>query len=311
MAILFFLIKNSQIKFDLLAQLFYQPLLFFLMIFLLILTIGLNAQRWHILNKAQSIDLGFVRTLKPTFLGIAFNNLLPGSVGGDFIRSYYLFKKAPQHKSLALLSIFLDRVLGFLGLLIMVCLTSFLSLSHFLDKPKLFPFFLMFAFFCLTLLSFFIILILLPQHLKIIDWAIKRLPSWAKPVVSFLLALQNYRLTKKIIFQCLVLSVIIQLLVTLVIMIIAKSMNLPPIAFSDYNLASSITQVVNLIPISPGGIGIGEIAFANILLLLNPLQQVAWGTVFLAYRMMTFITFIPGIIYYLPRFIFLKQKNPT
>lgn len=98
LAVLFFLIHKSQIKFELFTSVFQQPFLFFCCICLFLIIIALSAQRWHLLNSAQQINLGFWRTLTPTYIGVAFNNLLPGAIGGDLVRTYYLFKKEPDKK---------------------------------------------------------------------------------------------------------------------------------------------------------------------------------------------------------------------
>jgi uncharacterized membrane protein YbhN (UPF0104 family) len=126
--------------------------------------------------------------------------------------------------------------------------------------------------------------------------------SWLKPLSPFFDALHIYRNDKKIILECTLLSVLIQAMIVAILMMLAKIMNFPVIPFSDYAMAAAVTQLVNLIPASPGGIGIGEIAFANILVLLNPGVNAAFATLFLAYRVVGWITYLPAVLYYLSGF---------
>jgi hypothetical protein len=50
-------------------------------------------------------------------IGLFFNQFLPGSVGGDAMRLYFVFKLVPRKKVGATLSIVMDRFLGLLSIL--------------------------------------------------------------------------------------------------------------------------------------------------------------------------------------------------
>lgn len=74
----------------------------------------LTAVRWKIL-LGGSRRTGMLFSL--CLIGAFFNNLLPGAVGGDAVKAYYLYQETREGgRSIA--SVFLDRYLGFLGLLI-------------------------------------------------------------------------------------------------------------------------------------------------------------------------------------------------
>lgn len=310
-SILFFLFHNAQIKITLFTNLLHHPLLLSTSIIMILLTVLLGAQRWNLLNSAQHINLGLIRTITPTYLGVAFNNLLPGAIGGDLIRSYYLFKKFSDKKSTALISIFLDRMLGFLGLIILIFSVIISHANQLHEERGLYYLLFLFSIFCISILILFLLLMILPQRLGVISWLENRYSHnrLTKSFISLLKAMRNYQLPKMIIFQGLLLSVIIQLIATMTIIVIAKMMALPSISLADYIIAFSITQVVNLIPVTPGGIGIGEMAFANILLLLNPGKSAAFATVYLAYRFISLLTYVPGVVFYIPQFMILKQKT--
>ncbi|OHB59856.1 MAG: hypothetical protein A2167_08720 [Planctomycetes bacterium RBG_13_46_10] len=74
--------------------------------------------RWFLLLRAQAINIGFCTALKLHFLGLFYNNCLPGSVGGDFIRAWYVTKHTNK-KLQAALSVFVDRLVGLIGIIIM------------------------------------------------------------------------------------------------------------------------------------------------------------------------------------------------
>ncbi len=302
--LLWLLIHSAQIKMDLFATLIQQPILFFEVILLFLLMIVIGAWRWYILNSAQGIHLGFYKSVFATYVGAAFNNLLPSGVGGDVVRLSYVFKQAPQKKNEAVLTVFSDRVLGFLAIFITICFVGIANIHFISHQPRVFYLFLFCAAFCIGTLTIFILCIWLSNRIQLSAWLYKRLGnhSWSKPIISFFETLSIFRVEKMVVVKGLMISVVVQLLMTVAITMIANMMGLPAVAFSSYIIAMGITQIVNLIPLTPGGVGVGEIAFANILLILNPGANAAYATVLLAYRLISMLAYLPGVIGFIPKF---------
>lgn len=84
-----------------------------------IFTLGqiIVALRWWLLLRTQSIFINFSAAVRLHFLGLFYNNFMPGSVGGDLIRAWYVTKHTEKGFEAAL-SVFVDRVIGFLSTLI-------------------------------------------------------------------------------------------------------------------------------------------------------------------------------------------------
>src|SRR5437773_4398534 len=74
------------------------------------------AARWQILLKVQGINLSIPRMTGLFFIGMFFNQFLPGGTGGDIIKSYYLLKETPTRKAGALLAVLFDRLIGLVAL---------------------------------------------------------------------------------------------------------------------------------------------------------------------------------------------------
>jgi glycosyltransferase 2 family protein len=73
--------------------------------------------RWKLLASQVGIRLGMARILRYGLIGSFFNQTLPSSVGGDGIRFWLLYRdRIPV--SLAVRSIFLDRFVGFVFLVV-------------------------------------------------------------------------------------------------------------------------------------------------------------------------------------------------
>src|ERR1700757_3916472 len=78
------------------------------------------AFRWQVLLKVQNIHLSVPRLIGLFFIGLFYNQFLPGGTGGDIIKSYYLLKETPDKKAGALLAVVFDR---FIGLVALVAIT--------------------------------------------------------------------------------------------------------------------------------------------------------------------------------------------
>src|SRR4029078_11243088 len=74
------------------------------------------AFRWQILLRVQKIRLSFPRVAGLFFIGMFYNQFLPGGTGGDIIKSYLLLKETPDKKAGALLAVVFDRLIGLVAL---------------------------------------------------------------------------------------------------------------------------------------------------------------------------------------------------
>jgi len=85
----------------------------------------LSAWRWWSFASILGFKASFAATLSQYFLGMFYNIFLPTGYGGDVVRVLALspLRKRPS-KSLALLSVFLDRLMGLLALLFLGALCS-------------------------------------------------------------------------------------------------------------------------------------------------------------------------------------------
>ena len=66
----------------------------------------------------QGVRLSLWNAIKLSFAGNFFNFALPGATGGDVIKAYYLTRYT-QRKTEAVLTVFLDRVVGLFGLVLL------------------------------------------------------------------------------------------------------------------------------------------------------------------------------------------------
>jgi glycosyltransferase 2 family protein len=78
------------------------------------------AKRWTTLLSAHSIVISYPQAVRLTFLGLFYNNFMPGSVGGDILKGWYATHHCQRGNKLhAALSVLFDRILGLTGTLIL------------------------------------------------------------------------------------------------------------------------------------------------------------------------------------------------
>lgn len=284
-----FLVHTSKLDFELLPHLLEMPMMLAVAFLVSFVTILVSTLRWYLLNQAQSIAISYRRTLLPTYLGIAFNQLLPGGVGGDFYRCYYLFRKMPENKSTIFLSILFDRIMGLMGIFVAISLFAFSYLYH-----------SHFAVLCVLLLGTGLLPALFtfltsPERGTVLRTRYAKY-KWSQLLASLLDGLKIYRRTRLTLPACTLLSVLIQILIAVTCLLIATMLHFPPISFFAMLLAIGLTQIANLIPLAPGGFGVGEMAFANILCLLYPATPASYATIFVAYRLLSMVIYLPGVL---------------
>lgn len=78
----------------------------------------LTAYRWHVLLEAQQIHIGLARTFVMNMVGAFYNSFMPGSTGGDMAKAYYASRQTP-HRTRAVLTVIVDRIIGLLALLVL------------------------------------------------------------------------------------------------------------------------------------------------------------------------------------------------
>ena len=125
--------KNPGVFRDLVEQPKDWPLLGIAWI-LVISAVFLTFVRWYLLVRAIDLPFRLRDAFRLGFLGYLFNFISLGAVGGDLFKAVFVAREQPQRKTAAVTTIFVDRVLGFMGLLFLASLAL-----AFVDQAALDP----------------------------------------------------------------------------------------------------------------------------------------------------------------------------
>ncbi|MGN7613307.1 lysylphosphatidylglycerol synthase transmembrane domain-containing protein [Magnetococcales bacterium HHB-1] len=260
------------------------------------------ALRWRLLLTCQGIDFPAIKAIQVTYIGLFFNNFLPGGIlGGDAIRMGYVVLASPGRRGAAALSVFFDRVFGFFSLLVLATLAIFYNSEAILKHDALISLSIILILLVLAIPVGFMLAAILPQRPAIKKRLQREDANFLIRVLRTLAdALHIFRKSPKTVFQVIGISLLCQAAIVGTLLMIAHAMGFFQLIFTDYLFVSSWTWVANMVPLSPGGLGIGEAVFDQLCHWIDPMATlVPYGTAYLSLRILLSVSTLPGFLVYL------------
>ncbi len=261
------------------------------------------AYRWVLLLHSQKIYLPFSWGHRVTYIGLFFNLVLPGGgMAGDALRLAYAIRSAPKHRPEALLSLFVDRAVGLYAMLSLCMLAIFVNPSLVMGVGPL------------RVMSVVVFVAVFggPLFLFILFFLARR-SAWLARIVAdehsgrvkriFLRLVEIVRLYRNAMRQmvfALLLSMVAQGLILFSLVMVATTMAMGSLGAGDYVFATPWAWMANFIPLTPGGIGVGEAAFDQVCRWIETVPSgAAYGTIFLVFRLLSMMGTLPGLFAYL------------
>ncbi|MBF0455267.1 MAG: flippase-like domain-containing protein [Magnetococcales bacterium] len=308
--IIWFLLSHGKLDLTLfLDGSLHFDILFVALLFNLIL-ISIGAIRWRILLISQQIDLPFSWIHAMTYLTICFNLFIPGSVGGDAFRMAYVAKQLPERRGVAILTVFADRVIGLYGLLCLCLVGLLLNGSLVFSVTPL----------LIMTLSVAALVVGIPVLLLFFLFFLPRIPRlrayvqsppanrMGRMVAALAETLRLFMAAKGLVLLALLVSVVGQAMGVFSLAWIAKGLDRMVIPLEGFFVAAPLAWIANVLPISPGGLGVGEAAFDQLCHWLQPVETAAgFGSIFLINRIVQMVASLPGLGVY----ILLRQPKPS
>lgn len=79
--------------------------------------LAIQYYRWYVLVRALDLPFTLGAAFRLGLVGTCYNVFLPGAVGGDFVKAYYIAHGQPGRRAAAVATVVIDRVIGLFGLL--------------------------------------------------------------------------------------------------------------------------------------------------------------------------------------------------
>lgn len=89
---------------------------------LVLAAVAITVYRWQILARTLGLEFSTREAMRVGFLGYAVNLMPLGIVGGDAVKAVFLSRLNPTRKTEAVATVFVDRVIGLVALLILASL---------------------------------------------------------------------------------------------------------------------------------------------------------------------------------------------
>jgi uncharacterized protein (TIRG00374 family) len=221
-------------------------------IFVLPVTYLLTSYRWHVLLEAQSIHIGMTRTFVINMVGAFYNSFMPGSTGGDVAKAYYAAKHTP-HRTRAVLTVVVDRIIGLLALLV---LGGVLAAFQY-DVPECRHVALgAGAVVGATLVGLLVFYQPTLRRVTGLDWVFRRLPM-QKQVTQAVHAMDEYGRKPGAAFWAFLCSFPVHVTTIISATLAGQAFHLP-LGFAYYWVIVPVIALVGAIPISPQGAGVME-----------------------------------------------------
>ena len=260
---------------------------------LLMADLVVSAWRLCLLMKPRGLHLSLASSTRLTLMGTFFNACLPGSTSGDMVKIYYASEGNRGRRTELTTIILLDRASGMFALMLWPLIVAPFFPQIIGSSPVLRG--LLWAAAAVVTAMIAGIAIGLSSRLRtsrFLTVIFRRLPLGAYADKVFDTA-HLYRRHKRILLAAVIISLGIHTMTVGVTMLIAQAIN----AFAwEMSLLIPLGFLANALPLTPGGLGIGEAAFNK----LFAMAALTGGAeILLGWRVLTVLLGLAGLAFYL------------
>lgn len=249
--------------------------------------------RWALLLRALSVPLRLPWVLGLNLMGNFAANVLPGgTAAGDVLKAVYAWRLSGRGRAEAALTVFVDRFLGFLG---MVVLGTAALWAHAARPDLRTP-----AWICLAaagLLGLAGLVLLSPrlQNLLGVESLLRRLPGRAT-IERLRGALFAFRRQRRALLGAGLLSLVNWTLLALANLLLARGLGMDGVAASLFFVAVPAAGLAFLVPFLPGGWGVGEASYAFLFTSLSDASPSVAVALSLVFRLSHTLWSLPGAL---------------
>lgn len=226
---------------------------------LVLLHVALISWRLSLLFRPQSLRLSFGTAMRLTLVGLFFEMFTPGAAGGTVAKMFYATRENEGRKTQVATVVLFDRAIGVFSLLVLPLLFAplFPRIASGVHVVRV----ILIAY---AAISLFLVVLLLAGLWRESDLVrlirILHLSGLTKIASRALETIAGYRRSPGTLFSALGISLLANLSIIGVIALGVLVVNPASVAWR-LCLIVPIGQLVNSLPLTPGGLGVGEVAF--------------------------------------------------
>lgn len=224
-------------------------------------TVMLSATRWWWLLLVNDLRVSWWTACRFTWIGLFFNNIVPGQTGGDVVKALYIIKHCEGGRLVALMSVLVDRVLGLASL----ALLGAIAVLFVLDKPNFGVMALSIwgVLLGVTLLGIAAFSKRIRRRIRLNELIAKLPPRISGPLRKIDQAVFFYRSHKTGIAVWGVIGVANHAVSVASTMLMGKALNVGMPAL-EYFVLVPLINILSALPLGPNGWGVAELAFRSL-----------------------------------------------
>jgi len=247
-----------------------------------------QAIRWRVLLQANGFEIPFGRAFLVTWAGIFFNQILPGSVGGDVAKAL-IASRGEVRKAGLFGTVLLDRLVG-LGTIIVIAGLAVVPVLH---RPALRPVVWLIA----ALIGGGALGAFVYFHPALRRWPraqrLKNALPFRKSVEEVDDVLKTMHHAPRAILEGVGLSAVGQAITILAIYGLAVSLGVADLRVGDFFLIQPIIFLITAVPVSIGGWGVEQFASVHLFGMAGMAPNEAMALSVL-YKLATLAVSLPG-----------------
>lgn len=250
--------------------------------------------RWQILVKSLGVSFSLLEAVRLGFLGTLLNLVSVGSVGGDVFKAIEAARKAQKKRAEVVTSVLVDRALGLLGLVIVAGIG--LSIASALSpRMKL----IWGGAIVLSVAGLAVVFsIVLFGHRVPIMW-INRIPLAGHALYRVGHACMIFQGRPRLVLELLGSSLMVHCCFTIACALISNSLYAETPSLAEHFMTIPPAMAAATLPLTPGGVGVQEMAIDNLFREL-PNLPVAFSGLIVAsvFRGLLIVISLIGAVYY-------------
>jgi uncharacterized membrane protein YbhN (UPF0104 family) len=214
--------------------------------------------RWWRLLCLAGCPTSWWNATRLTFLGLFFNNVMPGQTGGDLVKGVIVAKENPDRKAEALVTVLVDRIFGLIALAILALVVA-LFVAGPLERLRL-P---LAGGLGAALVGAALYSSKRVRRATGLSALVDRLPMGDK-LRSVDRAAMLYLRQPVSVAVAFVFSFVNHFLVTLGVFFLGQALGVPGLSLFEYLVLVPVANLISAVPLAPGGWGVGELAFRSL-----------------------------------------------
>lgn len=220
----------------------------------------LMALRTSWLFRPLGMRLTILGFMQLTLISLFFSTFLPGGGGGDLVKLYYATKENTGRRTKITTILLFDRAIGFFAMLILPFFFVPLFLPLIRGVPVLRSILILIAGISASLFAAFLLCAFNQNIRNFLAQESQAFPSWRNLATQVLETIATLARNPGTLVSALVISLFANLSVIAIVMLAFLALD-PSGLSPKMCLVVPMGHVVNSLPLTPGGLGVGETAF--------------------------------------------------